>query len=110
MNLLSWICLFSMLAVLLIAAAAFVFLILLAGPRDECTVHEELPCPRCERTMRYRAKRNVRIRCSCGNVMPAPEGVKSVKCPGCLETVHAKFRRPTRVRCKCGNVSEIPRA
>lgn len=107
----SWICLLAFIVVIVVAVATFVFLLLLAGPKDTETVYERLPCPRCNRVMRYRTKREVRIRCSCSNVMPAPTSPGPVRCPGCLETVHSKVRKPTRVRCKfCGNVSEIPRA
>lgn len=103
----SWICAFGCVGSFLVAAAA-AFLVLLAGPSGR-TEHQELPCPACSRVMRFKVRVPDRIRCSCGNVMPVPEGAKSAKCPGCCDTIHVAIRKPTRVRCKCGNVSRIPK-
>lgn len=99
-----WVCSAGILVLLLAAGV-----LLLPSKRDD---REQLPCPRCNATMRYKVKLPSKIRCSCGNIMPLPptyqHKVNRVRCPGCTETIHVSpIKKPSRVRCRCGNVADI---
>lgn len=102
---------FTMLAIMLVLAVIARIL----GPVDvEATAADGLPdpakrhldCPSCRKRLSFSIPETA-VRCSCGNIMPKPDG-PSGTCPKCFELIHvARSRRSLRVKCPCGNVSAV---